>query len=149
MHAEAVLLVHHRQPQAGEGHLFLEQGMGAHRHVGAALGHGSQHGVLLLLRQAGDEPRHLEAQGLQPGGELGVMLLGEDLRGRHHGGLVAILHRLEGGQGGHHRLAAAHVPLEQALHGVGLGEVAAHFPHHPGLGASELERQRRQQGAGE
>ncbi len=41
-HAEAVLLVDHRQGQVGEGHVVLEQGVGAHRHRRLARGQGGE-----------------------------------------------------------------------------------------------------------
>ena len=48
-----------------------------------------------------------------------VVLLGEDLGGRHHGPLVAPLHPGEQGGHGHRRLARPHLALQQAVHGVG------------------------------
>ena len=45
------------------------------------------------------------------------MLRGQK-RGRHqHGGLLAVLHRLEGGPDGHLGLPEAHVAAHQAVHG--------------------------------
>ena len=46
-----------------------------------------------------------------------VMLLGEDLRGRHDAGLVTVLHRHKRGDHGDDGLAASHVALHQPVHG--------------------------------
>jgi hypothetical protein len=70
--------------------------------------------------QATSMPKRLE-----PVGELAVVLLGEDLGGRHQHRLAAVLGRLQHGQRGDAGLAAAHVALQQALHRMGRGEVAA------------------------
>ena len=44
------------------------------------------------------------------------MLLGEDFRGRHEGGLRPVPRREQEGQRGDDRLAAADVPLEEPGH---------------------------------
>ncbi len=53
------------------------------------------------------------------------MLLGEDFGRRHERGLVAGLDRLQRGERGDDRLAAADVALQQALHRLAAREVAA------------------------
>jgi len=150
-HAEAVLLVHDGQPQAQEIHVGLDQGMGPHHQLGA--GGGLLLGGFFLGRlEAAGEPGDGNAEGLQPGRELLVMLLGEDFRGRHESRLPAALDGLAGRQGGDDGLAAAHVPLQQALHGMGLGQVPGDLLPHPLLGPGELEgklaQQLPRQGAG-
>ena len=52
------------------------------------------------------------------------MLLGENFGGRHERRLVAVFDRLQRRQRRDHGLAAADVALQQALHRVGLGQVA-------------------------
>ena len=73
------------------------------------------------------------------------MLLGEDLGGGHHGGLVAGLHGRQHRQRGHDRLARAHVALQQAMHRVRCGHVAPDLVPHALLGAGERPRQARAQ----
>ena len=75
------------------------------------------------------------------------MLLGEDLGGRHHRHLPAVLDGLQCGERGHDRLAAADVALQQPLHRVRPREVGSDFRQHPRLRAREPERQRGQQTA--
>ena len=65
------------------------------------------------------------------------MLLGQQLRGGHEGGLTAILPGQEGTGSGHHGLARANVTLEQAVHGDGLGQIPCRFPGGPELGIGE------------
>ncbi len=77
----------------------------------------------------------------QPLGELRVVLLGEDLGGCHDGHLVAALNGLQSRQRGNHGLAAAHVALQQPLHGMRPGEVGANLTQHALLGPRQLERQ--------
>jgi hypothetical protein len=79
--------------------------------------------LLVALLQAAGEPGHFDAQRFQPGGELAVMLLGEDFGRRHQRRLVAGLDRVQHGQRGDHGLAAADVALQQALHRMRLAEV--------------------------
>ena len=56
------------------------------------------------------------------------------------GNLGARCHRLQGGHGGHHGLARAHIPLHQAKHRQRLAQVLAYIGHHPCLGGGETER---------
>ena len=140
-HAEAVLLVHHRQAEALEGHLLLDQRVGADRD-------------LRLPRQ---EPRQgrapgraLEGRGeeldrvvavLQPAAQVVEVLLGQDLGGRHEGRLVAVLDRHQHGQQRHHRLAGAHVALQQPVHRARRAQVVGDLAQHAPLGAGQPEGQ--------
>jgi hypothetical protein len=69
------------------------------------------------------------------------VLLGEDLRGRHDRPLVAAADGGQQGQGGHHRLATAHVPLQQAAHGHLTFDVGEYIFDGPPLGRRQLERE--------
>ena len=122
-HAEAMLLVDDGEPQAVEGHLVLEERVRADGELRLAAGDGLQRGLLRARLEAAGEPAHLHAQRLQPVRELEVVLLGEDLGGRHERHLPAVLDRLQGRQRRDQRLAAAHVALQQPAHRVRLREV--------------------------
>ena len=144
-HAEAVLLVDDGQPQPREGHVALDDGVRAHHQHGCAAGHLFDHrGARTALAAAG-QPGHGHAQRLQPLDELAEMLLGQDLGGRHQRALPAGVHGHRRRQRRHHRLARAHVALQQAVHGDGPGDVGFNFGHHALLGAGQLEGQRGQQ----
>jgi hypothetical protein len=146
VHAEAVLLVDDGKPELVEVHLVLEQRVGADGERGGARGNRLQRLFPFLFLLAARQPGHLDLQRPQPRAELAVVLLGEDLGGRHDRGLVAALDRLQRGERGHDGLAAADVALQQPLHRVRAREVGADLGEHAGLGARELERQRGEQG---
>jgi hypothetical protein len=139
-HAEAVLLVDDGQAEAGELHLVLDQGMGADRDRRLASADFCDRRILVLLFQAARQPGHFDAQRRQPGGELAVMLLGEDFGRRHQRRLVAGLDRVQHGQRRDDGLAAADIALQQALHRVRLREVGGNLAPGALLGGSEAER---------
>ncbi len=87
--------------------------------------------------QPGD--RHAERR--EPLAELAQVLLGKDLRGRHHRRLATRIQRRQAGDGGDDGLAAADVALQQALHRMRLREVAQDLRHGAALRAREQERQ--------
>ena len=80
------------------------------------LGHGGQHPgpIGRVGGEQGHAHPHQAGQRLQPE----EVLLGEDLGGGHDRPLVAALDRDEQGRHRHHRLARAHLALEEAVHGV-------------------------------
>lgn len=69
------------------------------------------------------------------------MLVGQQLRRGHEGGLAAVLPGQPGAGRRHHRLAGANVPLEQAVHGGGLFQIRPRLLHGPALGPGEGEGQ--------
>ena len=109
VHAEAVLFVDDRQGEVVELDPFLHQCMGADHHLRRAGGHRF---ARLGARLAGDlagQPGDLDAQRLQPSGQVGVMLFGQQFGG----GPSRAPPRLHRQQRSHRRatvFAAAHVP---------------------------------------
>ena len=79
--------------------------------------------LLLAARKPGD----LDAERAEPTGEFAEVLLGEDFGRRHDRDLPAVLDRLQRGERGDDRLAAADIALQQALHRMGLREIARDF----------------------
>ena len=67
------------------------------------------------------------------------MLRGENLRGRHERGLVAVFHGDEHGLERDDRFARAHIALQQAAHGAGLAHVADDFAERPLLRGRGME----------
>ena len=95
----------------------------------------------MLRRRGAGQQRHIDVQLRHPFAELGVVLLGQHLGGRHKRPLQP---RIDGGQEGsdrHHRLAAAHIPLHQPGHGLGLAHIGEQLAQHPLLSAGQLKRQ--------
>ena len=121
--------------------------MRAHHQAGLARGDLLQHGRSCLALAAAGEPGHGDAQRLQPLHQLVEVLLGQDLGGRHERALPAGVDGARGGQRGHHRLARAHVALQQAVHGHGLGQIGVDLGTHPRLGGGERKGQGGEQAA--
>ena len=69
------------------------------------------------------------------------MLLGKNFCRCHDRRLYAACDRFDAGDGGDDRLAAADVALDQAHHGVRLGQVRKNFRHDALLRTGQLERQ--------
>ena len=104
-HAEAVLLVHHGQPQPGEHHVVLDHGVRAHHQPRLARGDLRQHRLAGLALATAGEPGHGDAQRLKPMHQLVKVLLGQDFGGRHERALPTGVDGTGGGQRGHHGLA--------------------------------------------
>ncbi len=77
------------------------------------------------------------------------MLLGQNFGRRHERNLPAALDRLQRGERGDDRLAAADVTLQQPLHRRRTLEIVTDFPPHALLRAREPERNSREQRSGE
>ena len=138
--AEAVLFVDDGQPQSGEIDALLDQRVGADNQlrVGRRRRQLRPPGRAL---QAAREPGDADTERFQPVPELEVVLPGEDFGRCHEGRLPAGRNGLTGSERSNDGLAGTDVALQQALHRVRLGEVAADFGHRPQLGAGETERQ--------
>ena len=85
------------------------------------------------------------ADGVRAAGEQAlegeVVLLGQDLRGGHERGLVAVLERDDHREQRDHRLAGAHVALDQPVHGMRRLHVVRDLAQHALLGAGQVEGQ--------
>jgi hypothetical protein len=151
-HTEAMLFVHHHQPQAGEPDLLLDQGVGAHHQGGPPVRQFLQGAAALGSPQSPreeDRPHLVEPGGPQEPGEGPVMLFRQQLRGGHEGGLIPALCGQEHGEEGHNRLPRPHVPLDHPVHPPGGGHVGDDLPENPGLGPGELEGEGFVEGADE
>ncbi len=118
----------------------LEQRVGAHHHR-CATGNLFQGCAAGLALELACQPGDFQAQGLEPALEGDEVLLGEDFRRRHQCHLVAGFQCLQGGQGGDHGLAGAHVALDQPQHGLGLAQVVGDLVAHALLRAGGSEAQ--------
>ena len=120
LHPEAVLLVHHQEPEILEDHVLGQQPVGADHDVDLSRRQAGE-GCLLLFRRA-EAGQHLDLHREvgQPLDEGAAMLLGQN-GGRHqHGHLLAALHRLERRAHGDLGLAVADVADQQPVHRPGL-----------------------------
>ncbi len=143
VHAEAVLLVDHRQHQVLEFHVLLEQRVGADDDRDRAVREAREHRLagraLVAAGQDGDA---------QPG-RLGErldgreMLARQDLGRRHQRRLAAAFDRLQHGEQRDHRLAAADIALQQAQHAPAVRHVLVDLAERLVLRAGQAEGQRR------
>ena len=116
-HPKAVLLVNDRQTQPGKLHPFAHQGMGAHHKVGFVLADGSQRGAAGGgLHAAGQQGHPHPEGGKQPVEPLGV-LRGQNFGRRQQRGLIPRPDARPDGGSSYQRFAAAHIALQQAVHG--------------------------------
>ena len=141
VHAEAMLLVHDRDREPVEVHSFLEQGMCAHGHVHAAVRQ------VLQQRRAGapgeppGEQADAHAERIEPAREVPRVLLRQQLRGRHHRGLRALLDGAQRRERRHHGFAGAHVALHQPHHRMRALEVGGDLVPDAALCRGQRERQ--------
>ena len=141
MHAEAVLLVDDREAEGVELDRGLEQRVRAHGDERFAGGDCLEAQFALLCGHPPGEQGDIDAEGREPGREALVVLLGEDLRRRHDGGLPTVLRCSDGGEGGDNGLAGSDIALQQAHHRLFAFEVLQDFRHHATLRAGEGKSQ--------
>ena len=78
-----------------------------------------------------------------------MVLLGKDFGGCHHGYLCACFDGGQRRERGHDGFAAAHIPLQQAVHRVRLRQILADFGQHAILSSGKGEGQALHQRLGE
>ena len=144
-HAKTVLLVNDGQRQVLEQHFVLNDGVRANHQPGLAAFNQRQHLTALFRFLTAGEPRGGDAQWLQPADQLGEVLGGQNLGRRHQGTLPASVDADRRGERRDHGFAGAHIALQQAVHGHGLGQVMRNFCADASLRGGQLKRQCRQQ----
>ena len=95
--------------------------------------------------EAAGQPGRPDPERREPVRDAAEVLLREQLGGCHQGGLPAGLDGTRGRERGHDGLAAAHIPLDQALHRMFACQVVLDLVPDTTLRLGQLERQRRQQ----
>lgn len=138
---EAVLLVDDHQATAAGAQILVEEGVGADQQVAGAVGEGGGEGGPLGRRgPAGEEVAADTAAG-QPGREGALVLAGEEGRGGEQEHLAAIGDDRQGGEEGDGGLAAAHIPLDQAVRRLVGAQIAADLGEDGLLSRGEREGQ--------
>ena len=141
-HPEAVLLVHHGQTQPGKGDPLAEDGVGAHHEVGLVVPDGGQRGAAGGgFHAAGQQGDPHPERGQHPVQVLG-MLGSQNLGGGQQRCLIAAADAGPDGGCRHQRFAAAHIALQQAVHGLPARHVGQDLRHGPPLGPGGGEGQR-------
>ena len=126
-HSEPMLLVDDHQPQVFKPHVLLQDAVGADHDVHHAGLRGLHHLFLLFMRSEPAQDRDLDRIGSQPFRECGVMLLRQH-RGRYqHRHLHSLIDRFERRPQRDFGFAVAHVPANQAVHGLVVFHVILDF----------------------
>ena len=118
-YTEALLLVHHQQPQILEFNAFLQKLVGADDQIHIAAAQFLQGPLLLLWRAESAEHVNGHREAPEPGHGGLVVLLGKHRGGHQNGHLLAVHDRLHHGPQGDFCFAEAHVTAEQPVHGNG------------------------------
>ncbi len=124
---EAMLFVDDDEGEIAEGDGLGEKGMGADQNIRTAfrtgVGESVEDGSSLGGGEGAGEEIDFDAAALEHAGDGGEMLLGEDFRGSHEGGLAFGGDGHEHGVEGDDGFARTDIALEEAVHGEGAGEV--------------------------
>ena len=118
VHPEAMLLVDDREREPMELDALLEERVRADGDLRIARGQRLRERVAGTARVPAGEQRDADTERLEPCREVARVLLGEELRRRHHRGLAAVFGSAHGRQRSDHGLAGAHVALHQPHHRV-------------------------------
>ena len=138
VHAEAVLLVDDHEAQAMEDHAFLYNGMGTYEYVDASVPQSPVYLPAFLGLCAASQQGDPDTRTGQTALEVAPVLHRQHLGRGHDAGLVAVVHCNEGREHGHHRLAAAYVPLQEAVHLLSGHGIAAYFLDDSFLSSRQL-----------
>ena len=140
-----MLLIDNDQPQAGELHIVLKQGVGAHHQLCRTVGDIAQGLVSCLAFDFARQPAAANAQRFKPGREVIEVLFGQNFGGCHQRHLITRFQHITGSQCRHQSFAGTNIALHQPQHGIGLANILLNFFHHPLLGAGGCEWQLCQQ----
>src|SRR5207237_5707429 len=139
--AEAMLLVHHRKSELRELDLLLDERVGAdYERAVARRGSGADTAPLRRALAADEKlDRQAGKARFEVGAKLAEVLARQDLGRGHHDRLQPgrVCHRHA--RGSNRRLARAHVPVQQPVHGRWALHVLESRPWGRALGAGSLE----------
>jgi hypothetical protein len=124
---EAVLFVNGDEAEARELDLVFDERVRADDQLGFAGTNAFESGGFFGGLEAADEQLGAIAAGSENSARGKKVLDGENFRGRHQGGLTAVLDGDDRGLERDDRFSAADVALEEAVHGSGLFEVGGDF----------------------
>ena len=110
-HTKSVLLVDHRHAEAPKLHVVLNDGVRAHQDVDRPIGQSFEHLLAAFALHDARQQFHTDVHSLQKRLKGGQVLLGENLRRRHHAGLETVVERQQHHHECHQRLARSHVAL--------------------------------------
>src|SRR5690625_7765376 len=100
-----MLFIDDGQTQTLEVHIILKQGVGADGHAGATVENGGLGIKARLALELAREPGNVDFEGCEPLLERAVVLIGEDLGGRHASHMTVEGNSYQRCQGGYNYLA--------------------------------------------
>ena len=136
-----MLLVDDHETEVPERHRFLDEGVGPDDDLRVPLLDAAHRGPALGGRHRSGQDLHAVAPPREQRREAPVMLLGEDLGGRHQRRLSSVLDRHQHRQQGDDRLARADISLQETAHRPGRGQVGDDLLEDLLLRAREVEGQ--------
>ena len=141
--AEAVLFVDHGEREIAEHRAIEKERVRSHRDLAFARGEPRKCRAPRRGSEAAGQQFHAHVASRQESPDRHAVLLGEEFGGRHDRRLPAGCHRGQHPVERHRRLAAAHVTLEQAVHGDRASQVRGNLAARPGLLVGEGKRKAR------
>ena len=131
VHTEAVLLIRNNQPQVGKHGALGDQGVGSHHNVGLSRGQCFPGCPLFLLGLGTVEQHRVHTQRSKELAQGFIVLLCQNFRRGHKGRLETVQVRTVRRRSGDHGLAAAHIALDQPVHGRALLKIPQYFLNSP------------------
>lgn len=141
VHPEAVLFVDDYESQMGEDHIVLYDRVGADEDVYLSAAQPLVYFPSLFCLCTAGQQGHPDLRACKRTFEIAEMLYCKHFRRSHHAGLVSVVHCYKGRKQGHHCLAAAHVPLQEAVHLLAGDGIAPYLLDYPFLRSGQLVRQ--------
>ena len=141
-HAEAVLLVGHNEAEVAEHNGLTQKRVRADDQLRLAGGELFTCGALLHGSSGAGQQQHAHAERPEQLRERPRMLLGQNFRGCHEGGLPAVPDGAEARGSCDHRLAAADVALHEPVHHMAGGQILQDLVDRALLRAGQTEGQR-------
>ena len=143
-HAELVLLIDDGEAEILERNTLVKQRMRPDDDIRASSSPETERKKAFFLSRRPSGAK-LDSERLEPAAEDGVMLLGQDLGGRHERGLEAGFHREQHRRDRDDGLAGTDIALQQAVHRLRRRKIAPQFVDHARLRIRQIERQTAQE----
>ena len=141
-HTEAVLLIGNDHTQIRKNGSIRQQGMGSHRKIDLSGSDLLPYLPFFFFFHRARQQRNTQPQRGEDFAEGLIMLLCQDFRRRHQCRLMMIIGCQIGRCSGHHGFAAAHIALNQSIHGNAPAHISGNFGNGTFLRPGEIKGQR-------
>ena len=138
---ETVLFIDHHHAESGKLHRVLDDGMGAYEDMDRTVQESVKHFLTPFAFHDTREQGHAYGHVFQEAHDGLQMLFGEDLRGCHDTGLIAVVDGNKHRHQCHQCLTGADIALQQSVHLSSGTRVLADLADHPFLCFRQWERQ--------